>query len=108
MSFAQKEWPGRGRILMAGISTTNAESPERKLLSGGVALISGGGAIAQRLAWLGPSVAICGRDRAAHANSDEAIGKSGSSVFSTVADVALSAMVVRVGPCVAEQSTPSN
>jgi hypothetical protein len=38
MSFAQKEWPGGGRILMAGISTANAVSPKQKLLSGGVAL----------------------------------------------------------------------
>jgi hypothetical protein len=38
MSFAQKEWPGGRRILIAGISTANAVSPKQKLLSGGVAL----------------------------------------------------------------------
>jgi 3-oxoacyl-[acyl-carrier protein] reductase len=98
MSFAQKEWPGGGRILMAGINTANAESREQKPLSGGVALVTGasrgiGRAIAQRLAMLGASVAICGRDRTALANTADAIGNSGARVFSTVADVTLSADV---------------
>src|ERR1700687_4890450 len=92
MSFAQKEWPGGGRILMAGINAANAVSRGQEPLSGGVALVTGasrgiGRAIAQRLATLGASVGICGRDRAALANSAEALGKTGVRVFYAVADV---------------------
>jgi NAD(P)-dependent dehydrogenase (short-subunit alcohol dehydrogenase family) len=96
MSFAQKEWPGGGRILMAGINTANAVSPGRTPLSGGVALVTGGSrgigrAIAQRLAALGASVGICGRDRAALANSAAELDKTGVRVFYAVADVTRSA-----------------
>ena len=83
---------------MAGINTANAESPRQKPLSGGVALVTGasrgiGRAIAQRLASLGVSVAICGRDRAALANTAEALVNTGVRAFSAIADVTRSADV---------------
>ncbi len=63
-----------------------------------VALITGGSrgigrAIALRLAALGASVAICGRDRAALADSAAALAKIGGRVFSHVADVTRDAEV---------------
>src|SRR5258708_25750290 len=42
MSVAQKEWPVRGRILMARISRTNGDPRKRKSLTDGVALVTGG------------------------------------------------------------------
>src|SRR5216684_6107792 len=92
MSVAQKEWPARGRILMASISATNGRGQEKAPLSGGVALVTGGSrgigrAIANRLALLGASVAICGRDRAALEDSAQEVAKAGVPVHFQIADV---------------------
>ena len=83
---------------MPGISTTNAEFPEKAPLSRKVALVTGGSrgigrAIALRLASLGASVAICGRDHTALEKSAKALGKFGRPIFSLVADVTLPADV---------------
>jgi 3-oxoacyl-[acyl-carrier protein] reductase len=86
---------------MAAINTTNAESPEKVPLSRQVALVTGasrgiGRAIAHRLASLGASVAICGRDRTALASTAESLAKCGGRVFSQLADVTLSADVTNL------------
>jgi NAD(P)-dependent dehydrogenase (short-subunit alcohol dehydrogenase family) len=83
---------------MAAINTTNAQSPEKAPLSAQVALVTGasrgiGRAIARRLAALGASVAICGRDRAALAIAAESLAKSGVPIYSQLADVTLPADV---------------
>jgi 3-oxoacyl-[acyl-carrier protein] reductase len=83
---------------MAEINTTNAEPQQKTPLSGVVALVTGGSrgigrAIAHRLAALGASVAICGRDRAALADSAEALSQSGRRIFSQLADVTIPADV---------------
>lgn len=77
---------------MARISPANENSRGTGPLSGAVALVTGGSrgigrAIAQRLAALGASVAICGRDRAALEESAGALEKLGARVFSRVTDV---------------------
>src|SRR5713101_8815095 len=92
MSVAQKEWPVRGRILMARINRTNGEPREKKPLTGGVALVTGGSrgigrAIAHHLALLGASVSICGRDRAALEDSACGLARTGVPVHSQVAEV---------------------
>jgi 3-oxoacyl-[acyl-carrier protein] reductase len=98
MSVAQKVSPARGRILMAPIRTTNGGAPANAPLSAAVALVTGGSrgigrAIAQRLASLGASIAICGRNRAALADSADALAKSGARVYSQVADVTKSSEI---------------
>src|SRR5438034_442281 len=98
MSVAQKEWPLRGRILMAVISRTDGASRVRKPLRGGVALVTGGSrgigrAIAYRLAMLGAAVSICGRDRAALEESARGLARIGRPVHTQIADVTKAAEV---------------
>ena len=69
-------------------SSTAATAP----LSGAVALVTGGSrgigrAIALRLAHLGASVAICGRNEEALAATEAELQKGGSPIFSQTADV---------------------
>src|SRR5258708_6442614 len=92
MSVAQKEGPGRGRILMPRISKTNGEPPEKQLLTDAVALVTGGGggigsAIARQLAVLGAAVSICGRDRAALEESARSLAKIRRRGHAPAADV---------------------
>ena len=76
---------------MAGINKANGSSSQARELSGS-ALVTGGSrgigrAIAYRLAALGASVAICGRDRAVLEGTSKSLQKLGARVFSHVADV---------------------
>ncbi len=77
---------------MARISKPNGDTVGKKPLTGGVALVTGasrgiGRAIANRLALLGASVSICGRDRAALEDSAQEVAKAGVPVHFQIADV---------------------
>src|SRR5713226_2105511 len=92
MSVAQKEWPVRGRFLMARISKANEHALEKKPLAGSVALVTGGSrgigrAIAHQLALLGASVSICGRNRAALEESARGLAKLDVPVHNQIVDV---------------------
>jgi NAD(P)-dependent dehydrogenase (short-subunit alcohol dehydrogenase family) len=92
MSFAQKVWLGRGRILMQPTQGTGAENRSKRPLDHAVALVTGGSrgigrAIAARLAALGAAVAICSRDSKALNQASAELTKFGARVFAYVADV---------------------
>lgn len=79
------------------ITMTPSSGPTARL-AGTVALVTGasrgiGRAIALRLAKLGASVAICGRDAGALAGAEEELKKFGSPVYSKIADVSRSSDV---------------
>jgi 3-oxoacyl-[acyl-carrier protein] reductase len=79
-------------------ASINSSSGETAPLAGVVALVTGGSrgigrAIALRLAKLGASVAICGRDVKMLAATEAELKRSGSPVHSQVADVSQSADV---------------
>jgi 3-oxoacyl-[acyl-carrier protein] reductase len=77
-------------------TATGSPDNGEKLLSQAVALVTGGSrgigrAIALRLASLGASVAICGRDKAALAATSSELERSGGRVYAQPADVTRSA-----------------
>ena len=83
---------------MAQDSAINSSSPKSAPLSGTVALVTGGSrgigrAIALRLAHLGASLAICGRNPEAVAAAEADLKKATSQVYSQIADVSQSASV---------------
>lgn len=83
---------------MAQIGETSTNQTHKAPLSGAVALVTGGSrgigrAIALRLATLGASVAICGRDSKALQNTATELQKSTARAYSQVADVTRSAEV---------------
>jgi 3-oxoacyl-[acyl-carrier protein] reductase len=94
MSVAQKTWLARGVIPMTSLNQTNS-GPSGNELAGRTALITGssrgiGKAIAGRLASLGATVGICGRDEHALQQTAKQLRDAGAKVFAQVADVSQS------------------
>jgi len=98
-----------------------ARISKKKRLTGGVALVTGGSrgigrAIAHRLALLGASVSICGRDRTALEESAREMAKIGVPVHTQVADVTKPADVsdlvakteTTLGPSPSSSTTPAS
>ena len=77
---------------MARKNRTSVEPRENKPIAGGVALVTGGSrgigrAIAYRLAMLGASVSVCGRDHATLEESTRGMASIGVPVHTQIADV---------------------
>jgi 3-oxoacyl-[acyl-carrier protein] reductase len=96
---------------MSSINTSNTGSPGHDPLTGAVALVTGssrgiGKAIAIKLASLGASVAVCGRDANALEATAEELRKFGAVMYARPADVTKSGDVSALVECTAKELGP--